>query len=105
MSNTLTEQEVAEIQATRTAPKITPEDLEALIVHEEYWHPEFAPHFTVCLLMTEHGFIVSGESAPASPENYDDNLAKHYAREKAINKLWPMEGYRLRAQLALAEAA
>ena len=48
---------------------------------------------TFCVLMLRNGFMVTGESACASPENFDAEIGRKIARENAINKVWPLMGY------------
>ena len=116
-----------EIQAKGlTAPRITPADIEANIVGEYFFTAEMGAHaaavsafgqtgeaqpaihreldlLTFCVLVLRNGFTVTGESACASPENFDAELGKKIARQAAINKVWPLMGYELRSKLAAAE--
>ena len=90
----------AEIQEKGlTAKRITPEDLNAEIVAEDY-HVFPGSCLTVCCLTLRNGFTVTGESACASPENFDAELGQKIARANAREKLWPLLGFRLRDQLA-----
>lgn len=109
-----------EIQAKGlTAPRITPADIEANIAGEHYFTageavgtqghvfeqgrvPDFGTLnlLTFCVLVLKNGFTVTGESACASPENFDAEVGKKIARQKAINKVWPLMGYELRSKLA-----
>ncbi|WP_425070626.1 Gp49 family protein [Sagittula sp. S175] len=82
-----------------TAPRITPADLDAEIVAEDY-HVFPGSCLTVCCLTLRNGFTVTGESACASPENFDAEIGKKIARTNAREKLWPFLGFRLRDQLA-----
>lgn len=81
-----------------TAPRITPEHIESLIVSEQYNVFE-GTTFTSCLLTLKNGFTVHGESACASPENFDPELGRKIARDNAKNKIWMLEGYLLRDKL------
>lgn len=54
---------------------------------------------TFCVLVLRNGFIVTGESACASPENFDAEVGRKIARANAINKVWPLMGYELRSKL------
>ena len=82
-----------------TSPRITPERLEEVIVSEQYYvFPNTT--FTSCLLTLENGYTVHGESACASPENFDIDLGRKIARENAKNKVWSLEGYLLRSKLS-----
>ena len=46
------------------------------------------------------GYQVIGESACASPENFDAAMGRRIARDKARNNIWALEGYLLRSKLA-----
>lgn len=88
-----------EIQAKGlTAPRITPEHLESVIVSEQY-HVFPNTTFTACLLTLVNGYTVLGESACASPENFNAELGRKIAREHAKNKIWALEGYLLREKI------
>jgi hypothetical protein len=55
---------------------------------------------TFCVLVLKNGFTVTGESACASPENFDAELGRKIARQNAIAKVWPLLGYALKERLA-----
>lgn len=61
--------------------------------------PKHLQVLTFCVLMLENGFTVTGESACASPENFDPEIGRKIARENAVNKIWPLEGYLLKQRL------
>jgi len=84
-----------------TAPRITSADIDAAIVDEDY-HVFGGTTLTVCCLTLQNGFTVIGESACASPENYDAELGRKIARDNAKQKIWALEGYALRNRLAAA---
>jgi len=113
----------AEIQAKRkTAPRVTPEMIDKAIVSEHYIRasalcqgengerlvtvPEEVERalscLTICVLVLANGFTVTGESACASPENFDGTIGAKLAKDHARGKIWPLEGYQLRTRLALA---
>ena len=54
---------------------------------------------TFCVLILRNGFTVTGESACASPENFDAEIGRKIARENAINKVWSLMGYELCSKL------
>ena len=54
---------------------------------------------TFCVLVLRNGFTVTGESACASPENFDAELGRKIARRNAEAKIWPLLGYQLRSHL------
>lgn len=81
------------------APRVTHEHLESVIVSEQY-HVFAGTTFTACLLTLKNGYTVIGESACASPENFNAELGRKIARENAKNKIWSLEGYLLREKLS-----
>jgi hypothetical protein len=108
-----------EIQAKgKTAPRVTPSDLQANIVGVYYFTAaegvsgearggritgdESRPlHLlTFCVLVLRNGFTVTGESACASPENFDAEIGRKIARQNAEQKIWPLMGYALKERLA-----
>ncbi len=82
-----------------TAPRVTPDRLEEVIVSEQY-HVFDNSTFTACLLTLKNGYTVLGESACASPENFNADLGRKIARDNAKNKIWSLEGYLLRQKLS-----
>ena len=109
-----------EIQSKgKIAPRITPEDIEANIVQEHYFtagdgcfgrevalcgtpvtNEVSLNLLTFCVLVLKNGFTVTGESACASPENFDAEIGRKIARQNAVNKIWPLMGYELRSKLS-----
>lgn len=86
------------IEKGLTAPRITIEHVENKIVEAQF-HQFEGTTFTVCLLTLENGFQVSGESACASPENFDAELGRKIAHDNAVQKIWALEGYLLKQKL------
>lgn len=106
---TTIEQEIN--QKGLTAPRITPQDIESNITSEYYFTasdalatstgiPSELSRLTFCVLILGNGFTVTGESACASPENFDADIGKKIARQNAILKIWPLMGYQLRTDLS-----
>ena len=110
-----------EIQAKGlTAPRVTPADIEANIASEHYFtaadgarmSPEgnWPIHnlntgslglITICVLITRNGMrLVGVNEGPVSIQNFDADMGRRMARQKAIDQLWPMLGYELRTKLA-----
>jgi hypothetical protein len=81
-----------------TAPRITPADLDAKIAGEQY-HVFPGTTLTVCCLLLQNGFTVTGQSAAASPANFDEEIGRKIARADAREKIWQLEGYLLREHL------
>lgn len=90
----------AEIQAKGlNAPRLNPAHIDAQITGEAFYvFP--GTTMTVCCLTLRNGFQVIGESAAASPENFNAEIGQKIARDNARNKIWALEGYLLRSRLA-----
>lgn len=87
----------------KNAPRLTPSDIDAAIASEQYYvFP--GTTLTVCCLTLQNGFNVTGESASASVENFDEGIGREIARSNARNKIWALEGYLLKTLLALKAA-
>ncbi len=108
------------------APRVTPADIETNIVSEHFFsaidgrngailaetyegreRPELDDTdlnplklLTFCVLILRNGFTVTGESACASPENFNPGIGRRIARENAVAKVWPLMGYALKNKLA-----
>lgn len=126
------EQEI--IAKGKTAPRVTPADLQNNIASEHYFtaaegvigafaagefqknsgdavlprgaaHPELMKDslnlLTFCVLVLRNGFTVTGESACASPENFDAEIGRKIARQNAEGKIWPLMGYELKQRLSM----
>ncbi len=81
-----------------TAPRLTPALIDAAIKDEDY-HVFGETCLTVCCLTLTNGFTVTGESACASPENFNAEIGRKIAKENARNKIWLLEGYLLKQKL------
>ena len=109
-----------EIQAkSLTAPRVTPVDLQANIKSVHYFTAAQGVNgaeragdcdslsepvvglglLTFCVIELRNGFTVTGESACASPENFDADLGRRIARINAEQKIWSLMGYNLKERL------
>ena len=118
MANKTTEQLIQE--KGLTAPRVTPQDLQDNIASSHYFtaghgvigatglgvdvihdgNPECLDLLTFCVLVLRNGFTVTGESACASPENFDAEIGRKIARQNAEQKIWPLMGYHLKQKLS-----
>lgn len=96
---------------------VTPADIEANISIAYYFTGEEALQYagqngspfdahrsmkllTFCVLVTNNGHTVTGESHCQDPAKFDAETGRTEARKDAINKLWPMAVYAARQQAA-----
>lgn len=98
-----------------TAPRVTLKDVENNIAQEYYFtaadgivgassgpeeFPEELCRYTFCVLRLKNGFVLHGENACVSAENFDPEIAKELAKKDAMNKIWPLMGYELKTRLS-----
>lgn len=74
------------------------EKLESL-VGRIYYHRVPDTTVTICAITLKNGFTVVGESACIDPENFSHSIGEQVAYENAFEKLWQLEGYRIKSQL------
>jgi hypothetical protein len=96
--------------ASRTAPRVTKDAIEAAIARVDYHvlpGNEVSPgeRVTICQITLHNGFDVRGESACVDPANFDKDLGEHYSYEDAFKKLWPLFGFALAERLHAARAS
>ena len=101
------------VRKGKTAPRVTPAGIEASIASEYFINAGDATvhcanpddHvnlscLTFCVLVLRNGFTVTGESACASPENFDPEIGRKIAKQNATAKIWALEGYLLKQRLS-----
>jgi hypothetical protein len=54
---------------------------------------------TICVLTLTNGYKVTGESAAADPANFNAELGRKIAKDKATAEIWPLAGFLLREKL------
>jgi hypothetical protein len=77
---------------------ITRESILAKIVKETYIMIPGTTK-TICSLDLQNGYNVTGESACVDPDNFNEEIGNHWAKEDAIKKIWVLEGYLLKEKL------
>lgn len=77
-----------------TAPRVTPEHIDSVIVGATYTMLP-SGKVMVCELTLRSGFTVRGESATVSKENFNMELGEKMSWANARNKVWELEGYLL----------
>lgn len=95
--------EAQDIVATKTAPKVTVESIEAKIATVEYLH--IHDNGTLCIITMKNGWNSTGFSKPADAANFDSSVGMRYAYDNAFKPLWQLEGYLLREHLHKTEPA
>lgn len=97
MKPEMTNEQANQVLATSTAPKVTKEGIQAKIFGVEYLYHGV---MTICIITMKNGFQVHDASACASPENFNAELGRKIAYDKAFSQIWALEGYLLREKLS-----
>jgi hypothetical protein len=79
-------------------PKVTVNSIAAKILGWDFYRFP-GTTVTVCCITLINGFNVVGESACASPDNFNKELGEKLAYNNALNKIWALEGYLLKEDL------
>lgn len=95
-SEQATEQEIRD--KGLSGPRLMPHDIDDRILTAHYYIVP-ATTCTVCALVLINGFVVIGESACVSPENFDEEIGRRIAYAHAREQIWKLEGYALRDKL------
>ena len=91
-------QETQVREAGCNAPRLTPADIDKVIVGVTY---TILPSgkCMVCEITLQNGFTVRGESSVVSKENFRENLGKEYSYKKARDQIWQLEAYLLQQRI------
>lgn len=90
------------IKAGKVAPRVTPQKIDDVIA-DVYYYVFPNTTLTICVIELVNGFNVTGQSAAASPENFDADYGKELAFVDARRKIYELEGYLLKQRLYEAE--
>lgn len=75
---------------------ITEERVNSVIAKEDDY--KLGIQTTAVLLTLKNGFEVLGTASCVDPDNYNHEIGKEYARKRAIDKIWELEGYKLQSE-------
>ena len=82
-----------------TPNKLTAETISDLIEQIDYLTHKT---LTVCVLTLKNGAMVTGESNVIDPTNYDADIGREMSYRDAFSKVWQLEGYAMKRDLAKA---
>lgn len=81
------------------APRLRPQDIDAVIVSETYTTLP-SRRTMICELTLRNGFTVLGEANVISVENFDEDLARDISKSNARRNVWQYEAYLLKEKLS-----
>ena len=80
------------------APRLTPENIDSVIVSDTYTILPSGKAM-ICELTLANGFVVLGESACVSKENFNEEIGRKISFKNAREKVWLLEGYLLQSRV------
>lgn len=80
----------------KTPWRVSLASMKRRVASVEYIYPKSIPHMTICIVVLDNGYALQGMSAPADPDNFNEERGKEFAYEDAMRKLWPLEAYVMR---------
>lgn len=96
MSEAEIEKEIQE--RNLNAPRLTPSDIDFVIVGETFTILPSGKSM-ICELTLRNGFTVRGDASVVSKANFNEEVGRKVSREKARNEIWQLEGYLLQQRL------
>lgn len=86
------------VESGLTAPRLSPEQIDAVIASETFTALP-SGKVLVCELLLKNGFSVRGEASVVSKENFNEEIGRDISRKKAREQIWQLEGYLLQQRL------
>ena len=82
-----------------TAPTITQEHIDNILVNSEIIINTVFDKCTVVSCRLPNGFVVVESAACVSPDNYNEDIGIDICMKKIEDKIWELEGYKLQDEL------
>ncbi|MBJ9983578.1 hypothetical protein IBT50_25710 [Bacillus sp. S70] len=79
---------------------ITQEDINCILERTQFTVEEFHGKCTVVVAKLPNGFILTESSACVDPVNYDVNIGTEICKNRIVNRIWELEGYRLQCEVS-----
>lgn len=79
--------------------KITKKQIDKIVNNSKVDVKTVFDKCTVVSMQLPNGFVLVESSACVDSENYDYNLGVQICKERLINRIWELEGYRLQNEL------
>ena len=81
------------------ANKITKEQIDEIVKNSKFDVKKVFGKCTVVSMQLPNGFVLVESSACVDPNNFDFALGQQICKERLINRVWELEGYRLQSEL------
>ena len=78
---------------------VTLDQINKILLGTKFEYQTIFGKTTIASAKLPNGFVIVESSSCVDPANYDEKIGRDICREKIINKLWELEGYRLQERL------
>lgn len=80
---------------------ITQQDIDNIVKDTIFVSNTVFDKCTVCVAQLPNGFIITESSACVDKANYDEQIGFEICKERIINKIWELEGYKLQCEVSI----
>ena len=78
---------------------VTLDQINKILLGTKFEYQTIFGKTTIASAKLPNGFVIVESSSCVDPANYDEKIGRDICREKIINKLWELEGYKLQDRL------
>ena len=79
----------------KTRNRVTVDQIDKIVAATNFKTETVYGKTTIVTAKLPNGFVIVESSACVDPANYDEELGAAICRERIINKIWELEGYKL----------
>lgn len=83
----------------KTRNTVTSDHIGAIVAATEFKTQTVYGKTTIVTAKLPNGFVIVESSSCVDPANYDEKIGAQACRERIINKIWELEGYKLQDDL------
>lgn len=83
----------------KTRNTVTKDQIDKIVAATEFKTQTVYDKTTLVSAKLPNGFVIVESSSCVDPANYDEKLGAAICRERIINKIWELEGYKLQDEL------
>lgn len=83
----------------KTRNTVTNDQIDAIVAATEFKTQTVYGKTTIVSAKLPNGFVITESSSCVDPVNYDEKLGAKICKDRIINKIWELEGYKLQEEL------
>lgn len=83
----------------KTRNTVTKEQIDKIVARTDFRVQTVYGKTTIVTAKLPNGFVIVESSSCVDPANYDVKLGEQIARDRIVNKIWELEGYKLQDEI------